>query len=86
MSEQDDFSNTEEEMTEPLNKAKVSVRLADGTTIKGLLNIGKYNRLSDFLNSKDAEPFLIVYEASMAGTAGKVVIINRSHIAWAAPE
>ena len=73
-------------MTEPLNKAKVSVHMADGTTIKGLLNIGKYNRLSDFLNSKDAEPFLIVYDASMDGTAGKVVIINRSHIAWAAPE
>ncbi len=73
-------------MTEKLNKASVSVRLADGTMIKGLLNIGKYNRLSDFLNSKDSEPFLIVYEASMAGVDGKVVIINRNHIAWAAPE
>lgn len=73
-------------MTEKLNKASVSVRLADGTMIQGMLNIGKYNRLSDFLNSKDSEPFLIVYEASMAGVAGKVVIINRNHIAWAAPE
>ena len=73
-------------MTEMLNKAKVSVRLADGTTIKGSLNIGKYNRLSDFLNSKDAEPFLIVYDASMPGTMDKVVIINRNHIAWAAPD
>lgn len=73
-------------MTETLNKTKVAVRLADGTTIKGLLNIGRYNRLSDFLNSKESDPFLIVYEASMPGTTGKVVIINRSHIAWAAPE
>jgi len=73
-------------MTEMLNKANVAVRLADGTTIKGLLNIGKYNRLSDFLNSKDADPFLVVYEASMAGTASKVVIINRDHIAWAVPD
>jgi hypothetical protein len=73
-------------MTEMLNKTKVAIRLADGTTIKGLLNIGKYNRLSDFLNSKDSDPFIIVYDASMAGTNGKVVIINRNHIAWAAPE
>jgi len=73
-------------MTETLNQAKVSVRLADGTTIEGLLNIGKYNRLSDFLNSKDSDPFLIVYNATMPDTAGKVIIINRSHIAWAAPE
>ena len=73
-------------MTETLNKTKVSVRLADGTTIKGLLNIGKYNRLSDFLNTKEADPFVIIYEASMPGTTGKVVIINRSHIVWAAPE
>lgn len=73
-------------MTETLNKAGISVRLADGTTIKGLLNIGKYNRLSDFLNSKDSEPFLIVYEASMPDTSGKVVIVNRNHIAWAVPE
>jgi hypothetical protein len=73
-------------MNDSTNKAKVSVRLADGTTIKGLLNIGKYNRLSDFLNSKEADPFLIIYDAVMPGTAGKVVIINRHHIAWAAPE
>ncbi|MEE9911359.1 MAG: hypothetical protein K4571_06505 [Deltaproteobacteria bacterium] len=73
-------------MAEILNKTRVVVRLADGTTIKGLLNIGRYNRLSDFLNAKDSDPFIIVYEASMPGTAGKVVIINRSHIAWAAPE
>jgi len=73
-------------MNDALNKATVAVRLADGTTIKGSLNIGKYNRLSDFLNSKDADPFLIIYEASMQGTAANVVIINRDHIAWAAPE
>ncbi len=73
-------------MTDVVNKTKVAVRLADGTTIKGLLNIGKYNRLSDFLNSREADPFLVVYDASMPGTTGKVVIINRDHIAWAAPE
>ena len=71
---------------ETSNKTKLFIRLSDGTTIKGSLNIGKYLRLSDFLNSKDAEPFLIIYDASIAGTKSKVVIINRDHIACAAPE
>jgi hypothetical protein len=73
-------------MTEMLNKARLVVRLADGTTIRGAINIGKYNRLSDFLNSRDSDPFIIVYEAALPDTDGKVVIINRHHIAWAMPE
>lgn len=73
-------------MSDMLNKTKVAVCLADGTTVKGLLNIGKYQRLSDFLNSKDADPFLIVYEVSQPETADKVIIINRNQIVWAMPE
>lgn len=73
-------------MIDESNKTKLAVCLSDGTTIKGSLNIRKYNRLSDFLNSKEADPFLIIYDAVMAGSTGKVVIINREHIVWAAPE
>ncbi len=40
-----------------VNKTKASIRLSDGTSIKGILNIRKYNRLSDFLNSKETETF-----------------------------
>jgi len=73
-------------MIDASNKAKIAVSLSDGTIIKGTLNIRKYNRLSDYLNSKEADPFLIIYDAVMAGATGKVVIINREHIVWAAPE
>jgi len=73
-------------MIDASNKTKVAVSLSDGTKIKGILNIRKYNRLSDFLNSKEADPFLIIYDAFMAGSTGKVFIINREHIVWAAPE
>jgi flagellar capping protein FliD len=69
-----------------VNKTKVSVRPSDGTSIKGILNIRKYNRLSDFLNSKETEPFLAIYDALMNGTKTKVVIVNRGHITWAVPE
>jgi hypothetical protein len=73
-------------MIDATNKAKISVCLSDGTIIKGTLNIRKYNRLSDYLNSKEADQFLIIVDASMSGPAGKVVIVNRNQIVWAAPE
>ena len=68
------------------NKTKLAVCLSDGTTVKGSLNIRKYNRLSDYLNSQEAEPFLTIYDASMPGSKDKVIIINRAHIVWAIPE
>jgi hypothetical protein len=73
-------------MIEAANKTKLAVCLSDGTVIKGTLNIHKYNRLSDFLNSKEADPFLIIYDAVMPGATSKVAIINREHIVWATPE
>lgn len=72
--------------TDMPNKSKVTFCLSDGKTICGSLNIGKYNRVADFLNSKESGPFLLVYDASMKGVKSTVVIINRKHIVWAAPE
>jgi hypothetical protein len=73
-------------MVETLNKSKISIRLVDGTIIKGCLNLHKYNRVSDCLNSKDSDQFLTIYDGCMEGTEGKVVIINRDQIVWAIPE
>lgn len=69
-----------------VNRTKVSVQLSDGTSVKGMLNIKKYNRLTDFLNSKETEPFLAIYDALINGAKTKAVIINRGHITWALPE
>jgi hypothetical protein len=73
-------------MVDATNKAKITVCLTDGTIIKGTLNIRKYNRLSDYLNSKEADQFLAVVDAPLPGQEGKVVIINRHQIIWATPE
>jgi hypothetical protein len=73
-------------MIELSNRDTVAIPLSDGTSIKGILNIRKYNRLSDFLNSKETEPFLAIYDALMNGTKTKVVIVNRGHITWAVSE
>ena len=73
-------------MIETTNKTKVSFCLTDGKVIKGTINVRKYNRLSDYLNSKEADQFIIMVDASIPGQAGKVAIINRNQIIWAAPE
>jgi hypothetical protein len=73
-------------MIDAANKAKISVCLSNGTIVKGTLNIRKYNRLSDYLNSKEVDQFLVISDATLPGQAGKVVIINRNEIVWATPE
>jgi hypothetical protein len=44
-------------MIELSNRDTVAIPLSDSTLIKRILNIRKYNRLSDFLNSKETELF-----------------------------
>jgi hypothetical protein len=73
-------------MVDTIKTTKVEIRLADGTNIKGCLNIHRYNRVSDCLNSKDSDQFLTIHDACMEDAKGKFVIINRNHIVWAVPE
>lgn len=73
-------------MIDTKNKAKASFHLSGGTTVRGTLNIRKYNRLSDYLNSKETDQFLNIVDATLNGKDEKVVIINRDKIVWAAPE
>jgi small nuclear ribonucleoprotein (snRNP)-like protein len=72
-------------MLEKPNYKKLTVRLTDGSTIKGQVNIKKYNRISDFLNIVP-EDSLIIKEASLAGHSGKVVVISKAQIVWIVPE
>jgi hypothetical protein len=76
----------EDKMVDATKKAKITVCLTDGTIVKGSINIRKYNRLSDYLNSKEADQFLIIVDASLSGEIDKVVIVNRNQIVWAVPE
>ncbi|HOW57559.1 MAG TPA: hypothetical protein PKZ12_06125 [Smithellaceae bacterium] len=73
-------------MIDESNKAKITVHLSDGATIKGTLNINRYNRPADFLNSSDTSSFLAIYDTDLPAAREKVVIINREHIVWAYPE
>jgi hypothetical protein len=67
------------------NFRTVTVKLKDGTTIIGKLNIGEYKRVSDFFK-KSSDQYFILSDAEYMGTPGKVIIINKNEIMLAEPE
>jgi hypothetical protein len=63
----------------------ITVKTTDGSTLRGRINIGVKERLSD-LFTKGETPFLILTDATARDVAGKVLIVNKAHIVWAEPE
>jgi hypothetical protein len=72
-----------------LNPKTVSLRLVDGSLVKGKINLhhdeAVIQRVSDIFTRVD-DPFLVVFDATMEGKPGKVLIINKRNIIWASPE
>ena len=64
----------------------VMVKMKDGSTTTGKLNIGDYPRVSDFFQAIPGPVLRPVSEVEHRGLSGKVVIINRSEIIWTEPE
>jgi hypothetical protein len=67
------------------NFRPVVIKLKDGTTITGKLNIGDFPRVSDYFK-KSPDQYLVLSDAEHRGMSGKVVIINKHEIMWAEPE
>ena len=67
------------------NFRSVVVKIKDGTTITGKLNIGDFPRVSDFFK-KSPDQYFVLSDAEHRGMTGKVVIINKNEIVWAEPE
>jgi hypothetical protein len=67
------------------NFRSVVVKIKDGTTITGKLNIGDFPRVSDFFR-KSPDQYFVLADAEHRGMTGKVVIINKNEIMWAEPE
>ena len=67
------------------NFRSVVVKIKDGTTIAGKLNIGDFPRVSDFFR-QSPDQYFVLSDAEHRGVSGKVVIVNKSEIIWAEPE
>ncbi len=68
---------------------EVMVKLVDGSTIKGKINLyhDEYTalRVSDVF-TKITDPFIVLFDASMEGRTGRVVVVNKHNIIWVSPE
>ena len=59
----------------------IRVKLTDGTRISGIVNMGKYKRVSDlFAYGKRFQP---VYNATTDGLENKILFINKDMVVWA---
>ena len=67
----------------------VSIKLVDGSLVKGKINLhhgeAMVQRVSDIF-TRVTDPFLVVFDATVEGKAGKVLIVNKHNVVWASPE
>jgi Family of unknown function (DUF6812) len=68
---------------------EVSLKLVDGSLVKGKVNMCNdeacIQRVSE-LFTRVSEPFIVVFDATVEGKTGQVLILNKRNIIWAAPE
>jgi hypothetical protein len=67
----------------------ISLKLSDGSVVKGKINLhhdeAMIQRLSELFTRLD-DPFVVVFDATVEGKTGRVLIINKRNVLWAAPE
>ena len=63
----------------------IIVRTTDGSTVRGRINLGIQERVSD-LFTRSEKPFVVVTDASHRDGEGKVLVMNKTNIIWVEPE
>ncbi|MDZ7762159.1 MAG: hypothetical protein U5L00_18140 [Desulfovermiculus sp.] len=74
----------EQETSKGFDSKQVIVKLTDGTSIKGWINLRNNTRISDLLNNYEAQ-FIVLFNCTLREELGNVIFVNRNHILWAAP-
>ena len=74
----------EQETRKGFDSKEIIVKLIDGTSIKGWINLRENTRISDLLNNYDAQ-FLVLFNCTLREELGKVLFVNRNHILWVVP-
>jgi hypothetical protein len=63
----------------------ITLKTIDGSTLRGKVNIGAKNRVSDIF-TKLENPFIVLTDVSGRDVTGKILFVNKSHIVWVEPE
>ncbi len=67
------------------NYKTISVKISDGSVVKGKLNLTNYPRVSDMLKNS-TEKFITVVSDEQNPETKKVYIINKEFMVWAEVE
>jgi hypothetical protein len=63
----------------------ITVKTSDGSTLRGKINIGLNDRVSDVF-TKTENPFVVLCDVEQRDLAGKVLFVNKRNIVWVEPE
>lgn len=74
------------EIKRHIDTGEVSVRMVDGSVIKGKINLDGEDRVSDVLSKSESSPYLVIFDAFSANLFKKVFLVNKKHIVWIEPE
>jgi len=76
-------------ITRRIEARQVAIKMVDGSLIRGKVNIFQgeevVQRVSDIF-TKVTDPFVVVFDVTAEGKAGRVLIINKRNISWVSPE
>jgi hypothetical protein len=76
MAKTDDYS---------INYKHILVRLSDGSSIRGNVNLGDYKRLSDLVKHS-TDKFITVVSEGTSEEPIKVFLVNKDYMIWAEAE
>ncbi|RJQ84514.1 MAG: hypothetical protein C4519_04885 [Desulfobacteraceae bacterium] len=63
----------------------VTVKIVDGTTFQGKVNIAPNQRISELFTTQKGQ-FVVMTDVQYSGGSGKILFINKDHILWVEPE
>jgi len=63
----------------------ITIKTVDGSTIRGNINLGVKERVSD-LFTKSANPFIVLTGVTSGGGSRQTLFVNKQYIVWVEPE
>jgi len=81
----------DKESNRELQAKKVTIRMVDGSLVRGKINLHKHKdesliqRASEMF-TRHQDPFVVVFEATLEGHSNRVVIVNKRNILWVSPD
>lgn len=75
---------TDKEKSPDFDSKQAIVRLIDGTSIKGWVNLKYSTRIADLLNNYD-DQFIVMFDCALRDDLGDVLFVNKKNILWVTP-